>query len=52
MVKKEESRGFDVFFKYLFFVCKRGEKLRIHPGREQAARKSLLFWFGGAYGLL
>ena len=49
MVKKEESRDFDVFF--FFFVWRRGEKLKIYPSRAQDQRSLFFFWSGGAWGL-
>ena len=42
-MKKEELRGFDVF---LCVFWKKGEKLRIRPGREQDPGKTF-FFFGG-----
>ena len=42
LVKREESRSFDVFFGclFVFFVFERGEKHVEKPGKEQNSAKN------------
>jgi len=51
LVKRRNQETLMCF--YVFFCdWKRGEKLKLLPAESRHPGKSLLFWFGGAWGLL
>ena len=50
LVKREESRGFDVYFCVFFCVWKRGKMCRKHLGRDKNPKKCGLLQSEGCLG--